>query len=108
MKKLHLKNFSRSEVPIHSKEKGPPRPRIWDSQHSFVATKNPKNKKNDFLENFYTKMKLKFYEIFRENSRRYEKFFWKIWKFQFENVKNEKEREKGIWENILRLLRKTG
>ena len=95
MKKLHLKHFfSRSEVPIHSKEKSPPRPRIWDSQHSFVATKNPKNKKNDFLENFYKKMKFEKKRNFTkilENLRR--KWLEKFGKWKCEKREIERKRD---------------
>ena len=48
--------------------------------------------------------KMKFYENFREFTKKMIAKILKKWKCE----KREKEREKGIWENILKLLRKTG
>ena len=92
---FHL-HHGRSEVPIHSKEKSPPRPRTF-SQHSFVATKKKisrRTKKMIFRE-IFTMMKFlwnRFYEIL-------EKILRKFYEDE-RNVKKEKKREKneeGIW-----------
>ena len=103
-------HHGRSEVPIHSKEKSPPRPRTF-SQHSFVATKKKnltKNKKMIFREIFNDEIFMKynrFYEIL-------EKILRKFYEDE-RNVKKEKKREKKRRgdldrKNILKLLRKTG
>ena len=72
------------------KKKSPPAHAFEILNIHSLRQKNPKNRKNDFLENFYTKMKfekMKFYENFREFTKKMiEKNFkkWKCEKWEIE------------------------